>query len=577
MSGSNNSQRQQALKESFRLIRLFLGSESRPRAIVWIVALFLLLIAFNGLNVVNSYIGRDFMTAIADRNHGRYVFFACAYLGVFLASAAIAAFNRFAEERLRLLWREWTTRRLMDRYLSNDAYYRLSEDSEVDNPDQRMTDDVKMFTQTALAFIVLSLGAAITSVSFLGVLWSITPWLVLAALVYAGVGTGTAILLGRPLVRLNNAQLQREADLRYALIRAREEAEAIAVAGASPELAATLHARLGAVARNQGLIIRVTRNLIMFTGAYNYMIQIIPLLIVAPLYFAGKVEFGVVTQAAMAFAQVLGALSLIITQFEALSSFAAVSARIDALVEAVDQVQRRPKGAVRVDGRGDRIVLEGVTLRDPRDESREFVRNLSLDLSAGEKLLVNGPNPQGKRALFLALAGLWTEGAGRIVRPEKVCFLARQPLLVPGRLRDQLIVGGPGGFELPEDPEVIAALEAVGLGPALERLGGLESEHDWPHALSPGEQQQLSFARLLLAKPAYAILDHVTDALPADKVGPLLEKLSEASIAYVSFAEDHDLINLHDSSLELAEDDGHRVVSARDATAADSAQTTASS
>src|SRR5262249_48096638 len=159
-------------------------------------------------------------------------------------------------------------------------------------------------------------------------------------------------------------------------------------AGASPKLAVRLHARLGAVVRNQGLIIRVTRNLVMFTGAYNYGIQVIPLLIVAPLYFAGKVEFGVVTQAAMAFAQVLGALSLIITQFETLSSFAAVSARIDALVETVDRAQRRPKGAVRVDSRGGRIVLEGVTLRDPRDDAREFVRDLSLDLSAGENLLV---------------------------------------------------------------------------------------------------------------------------------------------------------------------------------------------
>ena len=209
-----------------------------------------------------------------------------------------------------------------------------------------------------------------------------------------------------------------------------------------------------------------------------------------------------------------------------------------------------------------------MTLRDPREEAREFVRDLSLDLSAGEKLMVTGPNPQGKRALFLAIAGLWTEGEGRIVRPEKVSFLARHPLLVPGRLRDQLDVDGPGGFELPEEPEVIAALEAVGLGPALERLGGIESEHDWSNALSPGEQQRLSFARLLLTRPAYAILDHVTDALPADQVRPLLEKLSESSIAYLSFAEDHDLLDQHDSSLDLAEDGGHRVVPGRTATAA---------
>jgi putative ATP-binding cassette transporter len=554
------SRRRKALKESFRLIRLFLGSESRPRALSWMVALFLLLVTFNGLNVVNSYVGRDFMTAIADRRAGRYSFLALCYLGVFAASAVISAFNRFAEERLRLLWREWTTRRLMDRYLSNHASYRIAEAAEVDNPDQRMTDDVKAFTQTALAFILLALGATITSISFLGVLWSITPWLVLASIAYAAAGTGLTILLGRPLVRLNNVQLQREADLRYALIQTREKAEPIAVAGAEGDFSGRLHARLGAVVRNQRLIIRVTRNLVAFTGAYNYMIQVIPLLIVAPLYFRGKVEFGVVTQAAMAFAQVLGALSLIITQFETLSSFAAVSDRLDALVEAIDRAQRRPKGAVRVDAKGDRIILDRVTLRDPKDEGTTYVRDLSLDLAAGDRLLVTGPNPQGKRALFLAVAGLWSDGDGRIVRPERACFLARHPLLVPGRLRDQLDVGGPPGASPPDEAKVAEALEAVGLGPALERLGGLESEHDWPNALSPGEQQRLAIARLLLTRPSYAILDHATDALPPDDLRPLLDALDAAGIAYVSFAADDDLLDHHDSALELAEDGGHRVV-----------------
>jgi putative ATP-binding cassette transporter len=276
------SRRRKALKESFRLVRLFLGSESRPRAITWMVALFLLLLAFNGLNVVNSYVGRDFMTAIADRRHRQYAVFAALYAGVFAVSAVVSAFNRYAEERLRLLWREWTTRRLMDRYLTNHAFYRLTEITEIDNPDQRMTDDVKAFTQTALAFSLLMLGATITSVSFLGVLWSITPWLVLVAVLHAAAGTGMAILLGRPLVRLNNFQLQKEADLRYALIQTREKAEPIAVAGAEADVLSRLHARLGAVVRNQKAIIRVTRRLVMFTGGYNYMIQLIPLVIVAP-------------------------------------------------------------------------------------------------------------------------------------------------------------------------------------------------------------------------------------------------------------------------------------------------------
>ena len=481
---------------------------------------------------------------------------------MFAVSAVISAFNRFAEERLRLLWREWTTRRLIDRYLTNHAFYRLTEIAEIDNPDQRMTDDVKAFTQTALAFFLLMLGATITSVSFLGVLWSITPWLVLVAVAHAAAGTGLAILLGRPLVRLNNYQLQKEADLRYALIQTREKAEPIAVAGAEADVESRLHARLGAVVRNQKTIIRVTRRLVVFTGGYNYMIQVIPLLIVAPLYFRQKVEFGVVTQSAMAFQQVLAALSLIVTQFETLSSFAAVSERLDVIVEAIDRAQRRAKGAVRVDTRGDKIVFERVTLREARDEGHALVAGLDLDLAPGDRLLVCGPNPAGKRALFLAMAGLWSEGSGRIVRPERAWFLARHPLLVPGHLRDQLAVGGPAGEAPPPEEEVMKALQSVGFGPALERVGGLDSEHDWPNALTPGEQQLLAFARVMLTRPSYAILDHVTDALPPDQAGPLLRRLTEASIAYVSFSEGRDLLDDHDASLEMAEDGGHRVVPA---------------
>ena len=286
-------------------------------------------------------------------------------------------------------------------------------------------------------------------------------------------------------MRLNNRQLQKEADLRYALIQVRENAEAIARSPGSPSSAASRPARRRG--RNTGAIISVTRNLGFFTTGYNYLIQFIPLLIVAPLYMRGKVEFGVVTQSAMAFAQVLGAFSLIITQFETLSSFAARQGpdRRPGRRRSTG-AQRRPKGAVRVDSRGGRILLERLTLRDPREEVREFVRDLSLDLSAGEKLLVTGPNPQGKSGpSSWPSPGSGPKGKGGSFGPRRLASLARHPLLVPGRLRDQLDVDGPGGFELPEEPEVIAALEAVGLGPVLERLGGLESETTGPMPSRP--------------------------------------------------------------------------------------------
>ena len=167
-----------------------------------------LLLTLNRLNVVNSYVGRDFMTAISDRRPRQFVTFAFLYAGVFGCSTVAGAFYRFSEERLRLLWRTWLTG-LLDRYMSNDTFYRLQTKVEIDNPDERITEDVKSYTQTTLSFVLLSFNALITSLAFLGVLWSITPRLVVAAVIYAGAGSAATILLGRPLVRLANLQLKK--------------------------------------------------------------------------------------------------------------------------------------------------------------------------------------------------------------------------------------------------------------------------------------------------------------------------------------------------------------------------------
>ena len=269
-------------------IKLFFSSEARSQAIGWFVLLLSLLLTVNALNVVNSYVGRDFMTAVSDRRFGQFLTRGVLYGGVFIASSIVAAFYRFSEERLRLLWRTWLTGSLIDRYLSNNTFYRLQANEAVDNPDERITEDVKSYTQTTLAFFLLSLNALITSIAFLGVLWSITPGLVLAAIAYASIGSGIAVFLGRPLVSLANLQLQKEANLRYHLIQTRETAETIATMGASRAMRNCLHERLGDVVGNNLKIIIVTRNLGFFTNSYNYLIQLIPLVLVRPCTCAAR-------------------------------------------------------------------------------------------------------------------------------------------------------------------------------------------------------------------------------------------------------------------------------------------------
>src|SRR5689334_425142 len=210
----------------------FYKSDARRRALGGLVILVVLLLAVNGMNVVNSYVGRDFMTALSERHARRFFAFAGILAGVFAVSTVLEVLARYAEKRLGLVWRDWLTRYFLDRYLAGRAYLRLADSHEIDNPDERISLDVKTFTTTTLSILVLLLDGILTLAAFTWVLWSITPWLVLTAFGYAAVGCVGTILLGRRLVTLNSQQIRKEADFRYGLGRLREHAEEVAqVAG----------------------------------------------------------------------------------------------------------------------------------------------------------------------------------------------------------------------------------------------------------------------------------------------------------------------------------------------------------
>jgi vitamin B12/bleomycin/antimicrobial peptide transport system ATP-binding/permease protein len=546
-----------------KTIRLFFSSEAKGSAIGWFALLLCLLLSVNALNVANSYVGRDFMTAVSGRRMSDFLKFGVMYAGVFVALSIVAAFYRFSEERLRLLWRGWLTGTLIDRYLSNNTFYRLQANDEVDNPDERITEDVKSYTQTTLAFFLLSLNAVITSIAFLGVLWSITPRLVVAAILYASIGSATAVLLGRPLVRLANLQLQKEANLRYHLIQTRETAETIATMGAARAMRDCLQERLRDVVANNLAIITTTRNLGFFTNSYNYLTQLIPLLLVAPMYMRGEVEFGVVTQSAMAFAQVLGGFSLIISQFETISSFAAVTSRLNMISDAIDQADTPLPGHIDVVVDETRIAYEKLTLRKPGDQ-HAFLRELTLEIPHGTNLLITGPDSAAKTALFMATAQVWRFGEGRISRPagDGVCFVPRAPLAVRCGLRSHLIVPYPGRKF--SDDQLIDTLRKVGLEQLIGRVGGLDPEQDWPATLSAHENRLIAIARVLLAAPKFVFLDRMGGDLSPEQISHVYALLSSSGISYLSVAEQGNLHEHHDKVLTLQPDGSWQVSPARE-------------
>ena len=287
-----------------------------------------------------------------------------------------------------------------------------------------------------------------------------------------------------------------------------------------------LRARLADVVANNRTIIAVTRNLGFFTNGYNYLIQLIPLLIVAPMYMRGEVEFGVVTQSAMAFSAVLGGFSLIVTQFETLSTFAAVTERLNTIAGAIEQARAPATSAIEIVGGRRPGGLRGTHALDA-EGAPSALRDLSLTVPHGSSLLITGPNAAAKTALFLATAGVWEDGKGRIIRPgpDRIRFVPQRPLAIRCTLREQLLVTSPGRtFADAADPRRV--LDKVGLEPVVDRVGGLDVEHDWANALSPGEQHLVAIARVLLIRPRFVFLDQVAEAL---EPGPGRAPLSACS------------------------------------------------
>ncbi len=545
------------LRRFIRAVKDFFTSEVRWKA----RGLFALLVTFaltvNGLNVLNSFVGRDFMTAISQRDQAGFVREAIFFVAVLAATAVVAVFYRFTEERLGLFWRVWLTQRIIHKYLADRTYLYLKQSAAIENPDQRIADEVRVFTATTLSFTLMFMNGVLAVISFSGVLWTISPLLFGVAIGYAIIGTMVAIYLGRPLIGLNYRQSDREAAFRSELIHVRENSESIALLRREGRLTTRLLRRIDDVADNFRRITSVNRNLSFFTTGYNNLITLIPALIVAPLFIRGNVEFGVITQSAAAFAQLLGAFSLIVNQFQAISTFAAVISRLSAMVGAVDN---RPSSAsartaAEVVGADGRIAYDGLTLFSP-DGSREVLKNLTAEIRRGTNVLVVGPNEGARIALFRATASIWPTVEGTLVRPQldDIFFLPQRPYLPPGTLRD--VLSRSGQEQVITDGQITSALNDVGLGSIQERLGGLDTERDWSTVLSLGQQQLLAITRLIFLRPAFALLDRVTESLKPAQLREILRRFNENSITYIAFAEDAESAELYDAVLEIDSDGG---------------------
>jgi vitamin B12/bleomycin/antimicrobial peptide transport system ATP-binding/permease protein len=549
-------------------IKSFATSEEAGRKAKWLLALLVLfLLGMNALNVINSYVSRDFMTAIENRNLAEFIRMTLIYIGVFVAVTIVSVFYSFTEQLLGLRWREWTTGQSISDYANHRVYYRLKQKGEIGNPDQRIADDIRTFSATTLSFILILLNATFTVIAFSGVLWSISPLLFVVAVLYAGAGTLLTFLFGRPLVRLNYDQSDREANFRSALVYLRANAESVALSRREGHLIQLSLKNLRDLAANFRRIIAVNRNVGFFTTGYNWLVQIIPALLVAPLFISGKVEFGVISQSAIAFTHLLGAFSIIVTQFQSISSYTAVVARLASLREAGEREKAAALSDPSVTREDGRIAYQGLTLRSPRS-GRVLIQGLSIEIPRGKRVLVRGQDETARSALFLATGALWEVNEGHIIRPnlEKVLLVPELPYLPPGTVRELLMRPWPEAegatdhsletIQVPEE-QMLEALRTLKIDSLLKGFGGLDTRHHWENTLPLDEQQLLVVARILLARPRFVFLDRPSTTLHPEQVDWILGLLKERDITYVTFeGQDEDrTLNLepYDALLELKE------------------------
>ncbi len=531
----------------------FINSAVGYKAKGLFLTLLVLLISINAFNVLISYVSRDFMTAIEQRDMDLFMRHALEMIGLFVVSTVAGAFCRYCEEHLGLLWRVWLTEKTLKQYMSDRAYQVIEITQDVQHPDQRISEDIRALTQSALSFILMLVNSLLAIFAFAGVLWAISPMLLGMSFVYAVLGSLFTIWLGRPLIALNSKQVDKEADFRSELLHIRAHAEPIALMRQEANFLRRLNSGLDALACNARRMIAVNRNLAFFTGNYNYLIQIIPALLVAPFFIDGDAEFGVISQSALAFTILVNAFSLVVSQFPSISSFAAVLTRLHALSEASEKARHHETTTIEVIEDGARITYENVTLLAKEDDP-PLLHDFNITIPLGTRVLICAKNKQALQRLFNATSCIENHSTGKLYRPplDDIAFLPEKPYMAPGTLRQALL--DPCKIDSTGDEKIRLLLRRLCMEHIIETAGGLDQAHtEWNTFISIGEQKLVGVARVLLMEPKFAFLLRLRSVLSDERLADVMTLLKESGITYINLGK-YEHLDCYDVVVELLED-----------------------
>jgi putative ATP-binding cassette transporter len=528
-------------------------------------------LAIVGITVLLNQWNSRFYNALQERNWDTFVY-EIIYFSVLAAIyTVIAVYQLYLNQWLQIRWRNWMTAHYLGEWLHQANHYRMQlQGDAADNPDQRMTDDVKLFVDRTLNIGVGLLSSIVTLASFVAILWglsqaaplhmfgrelSIPGYLVWGALIYSVLGTILTHLIGWPLVGLDFRQQQYEADFRFNLVRVRENSEQVALLRGEDAERERLLDRFGRVVENWLAIMMRTKKLTAFTASYSQASVIFPYILVAPAYFAEKIQLGGMMQTASAFSSVQGALSFFISVYRQLAEWQAVMNRLDGFEAGISAANKLATRTDRIHvtqdpGEG-AISLKGLTVRLPN--GAPLVTADGFSFRKDQRTLVTGPSGSGKSTMFRAIAGIWPFGAGSIAVPANatLMMLPQRPYFPVGSLQAAVVYPGKEGMFTSK--QIADVLELVGL----PKLASQLDEHGhWNRMLSLGEQQRLGLARALLHAPQFLFLDEATASLDETSEAALYKLLQEKlpATTIVSIGHRSTLEAFHQRNIVLARD-----------------------